>query len=100
MGNIIVRHINELPKLEPSEQRVLLFLGTYFDGEAPSNYAIAKLTGMDKRTVSEAVEGLKRRVLNKIGVILHLIILYFTTLSSCKSMYTILYCSALCFSYS
>ena len=61
MGNIIVRHINELPKLGPSEQRVLLFLGTYFDGEAPSNYAIAKLTGMDKRTVSEAVEGLKKK---------------------------------------
>ncbi len=36
-------------------------LGTYFDGETPSNYAIAKLTGMDKRIVSKAVEGLKKK---------------------------------------
>jgi len=61
MGNIIVRHINELPKLEPSEQRVLLFLGTYFDGEAPTNYELAKLMGMNKNVVSKAVEGLKKK---------------------------------------
>jgi len=61
MGNIIVRHINELPKLSNTESRVLLFLGTVFDGEAPSNYAIAKLTGMNKNTVREAVEGLKKK---------------------------------------
>ena len=30
-------------------------------GEAPSNYAIAKLTGMNKNTVREAVEGLKKK---------------------------------------
>jgi len=61
MGNIIVRHINELPKLSNTEAKVILMLGTVFDGEAPSNYAIAKLTGMDKRTVSEAVEGLEKK---------------------------------------
>ena len=61
MGNILVRHINELPKLSNTEAKVVLMLGTYFDGEAPSNYAIAKLTGMNKNTVREAVEGLKKK---------------------------------------
>jgi hypothetical protein len=61
VGNILVRHINELPKLSNTEAKVVLMLGTYFDGETPSNYAIAKLTGMDKRIVSKAVEGLKKK---------------------------------------
>ena len=61
VGNILVRHINELPKLSNTEAKVVLMLGTYFDGETPSNYAIAKLTGMNKNTVREAVEGLKKK---------------------------------------
>ncbi|GAH48627.1 unnamed protein product, partial [marine sediment metagenome] len=32
MGNIIVKNLRNLEKLDPSEQRVLLFLGTVFEG--------------------------------------------------------------------
>ena len=53
--------LQEVSSNNEVEAKVILMLGTYFDGEAPSNYAIAKLTGMDKRTVSEAVEGLKKK---------------------------------------
>ena len=61
MGNVIVKNIRKLPGLSNAEAKVVLMLGTVFEGEEPSNYAIAKETGMDKRTVKEAIEGLKRK---------------------------------------
>ncbi|GAI30436.1 unnamed protein product, partial [marine sediment metagenome] len=61
MKNIIVKNIMEIPKLKPSEQRVLLFLGTVFEGEKPSEYQIAKAVKMDKRTVKKAIENLKEK---------------------------------------
>jgi len=59
--NILVKNINKLPKLNPSEQRVMLFLGTYFEGEKPSNYEISKVSGMNKNTVKKARESLKEK---------------------------------------
>ena len=61
MGNILVKNIRKLPELDPSEQRVLLFLGTVFEGEEPSEYQIAKVVKMDKRTVKKAIENLKEK---------------------------------------
>jgi len=61
MGNVIVKNIMKIPELEPSEQRVLLFLGTVFEGEKPSEYQIAKVTKMDKRTVKKAIENLRKK---------------------------------------
>ena len=61
MGNIIVKNIRKLSELDPSEQRVLLFLGTVFEGEKPSEYQIAKAVKMDKRTVKKAIENLKEK---------------------------------------
>ena len=61
MGNVIVKNIRKLPGLSNAEAKVVLMLGTVFDGEEPSNYAIAKETGMDKRTVRVVREGLKKK---------------------------------------
>lgn len=61
VGNLLVKNIRKLPELEPSEQRVLLFLGTVFDGEEPSNYAIAKKIGMNKDIVKRVMEGLRKK---------------------------------------
>ena len=61
MGNVIVKNIMKLPELEPSEQRVLLFLGTVFEGENPSTNKIAEITKMDFRTVDKAVKGLRKK---------------------------------------
>ncbi len=66
MKNILVKNIRKLPELEPSEQRILLFLGTIFEGEKPSEYQIAKIVKMDKRTVKKAIKGLEKRGIIKI----------------------------------
>jgi len=61
MGNIIIKNLRELENLEPSEQRVLLFLGTYYDGEKPSITALANKVGMNFNTAKNAVKGLKKK---------------------------------------
>ncbi|MBA7537102.1 hypothetical protein ES705_29368 [subsurface metagenome] len=61
MGSIIVKNIMKLSKLEPSEQRVLLFLGTIFEGENPSVNKITEITKMDFRTVDKAIKGLREK---------------------------------------
>ena len=61
MGNILVRNLRKLPELSNTETRVVCLLGTYYEGENPTNYEIAKKTGMNKNTVSNAMEGLKKK---------------------------------------
>lgn len=61
MGNIIVKNIRKLPELSNTESRIVLLLGTYYEGENPTNYEISKKTGMNKDTVKEVVERLKER---------------------------------------
>ena len=61
VGNIIVRNLRNLEKLDPSEQRVLLFLGTVFEGEKPSLTALSKRMGMHFDTAKEAVKRLKEK---------------------------------------
>ena len=61
MSNILIKNLNKLPELTPSEQRVVLFLGTVFEGENPSNYQLAKITGMNKNIVKKAKEGLEAK---------------------------------------
>lgn len=61
MGNIIVKNLRNLEKLDPSEQRVLLFLGTVFEGEKPSLTALSKKMGMHFDTVKGAVKRLKEK---------------------------------------
>jgi len=61
VGNILIKNIRKFPELSNTEAKIALMLGTYFDGENPSNYELAKKTGMNKNTVKEAVEGLKNK---------------------------------------
>ena len=63
-NNIIVDHISDIRELTPSEQRVLLYLGTHFKDEEPTQYEIAKYSGMNKNTVKTAVEGLREKGFN------------------------------------
>ncbi|TFB08807.1 helix-turn-helix domain-containing protein [Candidatus Atribacteria bacterium MT.SAG.1] len=61
MGNILVKNIRKLPELSSAESRIILLLGTYYEGENPTNYELAKKTGMNKNTVKEAIKGLKKK---------------------------------------
>jgi len=61
VGNILVKNIRKLPELSNTESRIALLLGTVFDGEEPSEYQIAKVAKMDKRTVKKVIENLKRK---------------------------------------
>ncbi|GAI22041.1 unnamed protein product, partial [marine sediment metagenome] len=61
VGNIIVKNIMEIPELNTCEKAILLLLGTVFEGEKPSEYQIAKVTKMDKRTVKKAIENLREK---------------------------------------
>jgi len=61
MRNILIKSIRKLPGLTNTESRIALLLGTYYEGENPTNYEIAKKTGMNKNTVKEAIEGLKNK---------------------------------------
>ncbi|MBU4292588.1 MAG: bifunctional DNA primase/polymerase [Actinobacteria bacterium] len=61
MGNILIRNLRKLPELSNTETRVVCLLGTYYEGENPTNYEIAKKTGMNKNTVSNAMERLKKK---------------------------------------
>ena len=66
MRNILIKNINKLPELTNAEAKIALILGTYFDGETPSNYELAKVSGMDKRTLNKAIEGLKKKGIKNI----------------------------------
>lgn len=59
--NIIIQNLNKLDKLSPSEQRVLLFLGSYFEGEKPSITELSKKIGMNFTTAKKAITGLKNK---------------------------------------
>lgn len=61
MVNILIKNIRKLPGLTNTERGVALLLGTYYEGETPTNYEIAKRTGMNKNTVKEAIKGLKKK---------------------------------------
>jgi len=61
MKNILVKNIRRLPELSSTESRIVLLLGTYYEGENPTNYEIAKKTGMNKDTVKEVVKRLKEK---------------------------------------
>ena len=61
MGNIIVKNIMKLPKLNTKEKAILLLLGTYFEGEIPQLCELVKYSKMDQRTVKEAVKGLQKK---------------------------------------
>ncbi len=61
VGNLIVKNIKKLPKLEPSEAKITLILGTIFDGEKPNQAEIIRKSGLDKKTVSKALKGLRRK---------------------------------------
>ena len=59
--NIITQNLKSLDKLTPSEQRVLLFLGSYFEGEKPSITALSNKIPMNFNTAKKAVAGLKNK---------------------------------------
>lgn len=61
MKSIIVQNLRNLEKLNPSEQRVLLFLDSYFKGENPSLTALSNKVGMHFNTAKKAVAGLKKK---------------------------------------
>jgi len=61
MKNIIVQNLRNLDKLNSSEQRILLFLGSYFEGENPSLTALSNKVGMHFNTAKKAVAGLKEK---------------------------------------
>jgi len=61
MGNILVKNIRKLPELSNTESRIVLLLGTVFEGENTSINKIAETTKMDFRTVDKAVKGLREK---------------------------------------
>ena len=61
MRNILIKNINKLPEVTNTEAKIALMLGTVFEGEEPSRYELAKVSGMDIRTVNKAIEGLKKK---------------------------------------
>ena len=61
MKNILIKNINKLPEVTNTEAKIALMLGTVFEGEEPSRYELAKVSGMDIRTVNKAIEGLKKK---------------------------------------
>ncbi len=61
MKNIIVQNLGNLDKLNSSEQRILLFLGSYFEGEKPSLTALSNKVGMHFNTAKKAVASLEKK---------------------------------------
>lgn len=61
MSNPIIKNLRRLGELSSGEQKVLLFLGSYFQGEEPSQSEIIKVSKLSKPTVSKAMGGLKEK---------------------------------------
>jgi len=61
MGNILVKNIRKLPGLSNAEAKVVLMLGTVFDGEEVSISKISLKAKMDYRTVENAIKSLKKK---------------------------------------
>jgi len=61
MSNILIKNLRKLPELTNAEAKIALLLGTVFEGEEPSNTKLAKVSGMDKRTLERAIEGLRKK---------------------------------------
>lgn len=61
MSNPIIHNLRRLGELEAGEQRVLLFLGSYFQGEKPLQSEIIKVSRLSKSTVIRAMKGLREK---------------------------------------
>ncbi|MBA7580420.1 hypothetical protein ES708_22311 [subsurface metagenome] len=61
VGNIIVKNIMEISKLNTCEKAILLLLGTVFEGEKPSISKIALKARMNYQTVQKAIDSLKKK---------------------------------------
>lgn len=61
MSNPIIKNLRKLGDLEAGEQRVLLFLGSYFQDEKPSQSEIIRVSKLSKPTVIKAMRGLKEK---------------------------------------
>jgi len=61
VGSAIIKNLRELPKLSNTERGILCLVDVYFSGENPSIYELSKVTGMNKRTVKKAIEGLEKK---------------------------------------
>jgi len=61
MNNPIIHNLRRLGELEAGEQRVLLFLGSYFQGEKPLQSEIIKVSKLSKSTVIRAMKGLREK---------------------------------------
>jgi len=61
MGNILVKNLRKLSGLTSPEAKVVLLLGTIFDGENPSISKIALEKKMNYQTVDRAMTGLTEK---------------------------------------
>lgn len=61
MSNILIRNQRKIANLNGSETKVLALLGSYFQGENPSQGEIIRVSGLSKNSVREAIKGLKEK---------------------------------------
>lgn len=61
MSNILIRNQRKIANLNGSEVKVLALLGSYFQGESPSQSEIIRVSGLSKNSVREAIKGLKKK---------------------------------------
>jgi hypothetical protein len=61
MRNIILNNFNKLPELSSTESKVILLLGTYFEGEIPLQSEMIRVSKLSRSSVKKAMESLKEK---------------------------------------
>lgn len=61
MKDILLKNIKRLPELTKTESNLAILLGTYKEGECPSNRELAKKMNLKERTIQKAMRTLRKK---------------------------------------
>ncbi|GAH62974.1 unnamed protein product, partial [marine sediment metagenome] len=54
MKDLLLKNISRMPELTGTEANIAVLLGSYHEGEFPSNQELARKTGLKESTIKKA----------------------------------------------
>ncbi len=61
MKNLLLKNVRRMPELTGTEANIAVLLGSYNEGECPSNQELAKKTGLKESTIKKAIRTLRKK---------------------------------------
>ena len=61
MKNLLIKNVSRIPELTRTEADIAVLLGSYHEGECPSDQELAKKTGLKESTIKKAMGTLRKK---------------------------------------